>query len=1289
MANQPKKYKKFVATAATATLVASAIVPVASAAGFTDVENNTHKEAINALADAGIINGYADGTFKPNQTINRGQVVKLLGRWLETEGYEAPADWATKQYFNDLPLTAEKELLKYAALTKDAGVFAGSNGNLNYTQSMQRQQMAVVLVRAINEIYDLDLVAEYKAEKFKSEISDLDKAFSAEQREAITALDYAELTDAAKQANKAFNPANSITRGQFASFLYRTINIDVETGVDASVKAINSTTVEVTFDEEVDTDNVKAENFKIEGLEVKNASVKQTNKKVVVLTTAAQTADKEYTVSYKGEEIGKFKGIAAVIPTAVKLTTASEQGVIGKEVTLKATVTVPEGQSKENVPVTFNIVNDKNTNEKIEKVAYTNAEGVATYSYTRYYASVDSVTAYATDKSTVFSSAKVYWANETQLAITEKTADNVLSNGAKKVYEISAPQKAGQYVFVAFENNLGVTTDKLTRSVFVEGTGLWTQNTTNNITETPATSDQYPYEITNGANRVVPVLLDSKGKANLVLSGTNGKVKPVVYAGELKTNYNFFNNNNPGSKITDFANVLYNPTALQAKAAEVSFEIKHTLGLTIEAKGVANAAVAISGTKQTGGRDYVATYVDKDGKPAKAGDVVYVALPYDAKHPTYLVDEDGKQVTSHSQKEGYTYYQLAVKGKEGKVEFTVTSTDEQAWAEPIVFINNGTGPDANKTFLDASDLQAKGAATYFTKEIQYQAELEALDSKGDDTKSVLAGGSESVEYKYNLLDQNGKPRAFKSATNVSFNVTSGTSELTVTGANEGTVTVTPGNPRTVTTTIAAGELSKSIKVTSKQAGSVTAYATASRVGAGVLPSTDSKTVIFAATSTVAVSGTVTKVEKEVVYIDGVPYSLLDATYLSKGSVVPTLAAFKADYLKVGAPVTVSKDSEGKLTFNVVDPTTTNPGELTSVFNQVNAATTQEQVLAALKKLDGFNNFIKADQDDIAAGVFSDLGTALYASPLAFQTKYNTLATEAKATVAAIADLDATIADAETVVKNAVVGTAVGQYTQANIDILKADILAAKANKTAVVNGTVKSSAGTNANKTALNTADTTLKAAVATFKATAVTNDTIQAAALAAVQGKLDAIKTANAGTGATAADYTAALTALKDNAKVLGLTLDKFNARTATEKETVLDAIASTTFTTAAQLDSKIAAEVAKLDPATVASAELTDNNTLTITFSNAVTLSGTATAGTVDFTNATGGIGHAVSTTIAGSTTKTLVITLTDADADGLKVGSVISLVKAVDGAAPITFTDANGHVLTDFSATVVAPK
>src|SRR5690554_5132615 len=113
MANQPKKYKKFVATAATATLVASAIVPVASAASFSDIAGNTHADAIKSLADQGIVNGYADGTFKPNTEINRGQTVKLLGRWLETQGYDIPADWDTKQRFNDLPVTAEAELVKY------------------------------------------------------------------------------------------------------------------------------------------------------------------------------------------------------------------------------------------------------------------------------------------------------------------------------------------------------------------------------------------------------------------------------------------------------------------------------------------------------------------------------------------------------------------------------------------------------------------------------------------------------------------------------------------------------------------------------------------------------------------------------------------------------------------------------------------------------------------------------------------------------------------------------------------------------------------------------------------------------------------------------------------------------------------------------------------------------------------------------------------------------------------------------------------------------------------------
>lgn len=254
MANQPKNYKKFVATAATATLVASAIVPVASAASFSDIEGNTHADAIKALSDAGIIKGYEDGTFKPNAEINRGQTVKLLGRWLETKGYKVPEDWNTKQRFNDLPVNAaDQELVKYAALVKDAGVFNGSNGNLNYSQPMQRQQMAVVLVRAIKTIEGIDLIQDYKAAGFQSSIKDLDKAYSTENVEAITALEYAGIT-----VVENFNPTSAITRGQFASFLNRTINYEapVQEAKVVSVNAINAKQVEVNFNTAIDADTV-------------------------------------------------------------------------------------------------------------------------------------------------------------------------------------------------------------------------------------------------------------------------------------------------------------------------------------------------------------------------------------------------------------------------------------------------------------------------------------------------------------------------------------------------------------------------------------------------------------------------------------------------------------------------------------------------------------------------------------------------------------------------------------------------------------------------------------------------------------------------------------------------------------------------------------------------------------------------------------------------------------------------------------------------------------------------
>ena len=64
-----------------------------------DIEGIWAKDAIENLAAAEVINGYTDGTFKPNQTITREEMVVTLSRIVNLNGLEKDT---TKGHFNDL-----------------------------------------------------------------------------------------------------------------------------------------------------------------------------------------------------------------------------------------------------------------------------------------------------------------------------------------------------------------------------------------------------------------------------------------------------------------------------------------------------------------------------------------------------------------------------------------------------------------------------------------------------------------------------------------------------------------------------------------------------------------------------------------------------------------------------------------------------------------------------------------------------------------------------------------------------------------------------------------------------------------------------------------------------------------------------------------------------------------------------------------------------------------------------------------------------------------------------------
>ncbi len=222
MANQPSKYSKFLLGAASAALVASAVAPVASAADFKDTKGNTHEVAIDALSDLGIISGYPDGSFQPNKVLTRSDVVKMMGKWLVSLGNEVPTDYKSNPRFTDLNADSNNELLQYAALVADHGVFQGNNGKLDPTGNITRENMALVLVRAYDAINGTDLVETVKGEDFKRDVTDLATA-KAEARPYIDVLDYYDITN---PAAPVFNPKGTTTRGQFASFLHRTANLD-------------------------------------------------------------------------------------------------------------------------------------------------------------------------------------------------------------------------------------------------------------------------------------------------------------------------------------------------------------------------------------------------------------------------------------------------------------------------------------------------------------------------------------------------------------------------------------------------------------------------------------------------------------------------------------------------------------------------------------------------------------------------------------------------------------------------------------------------------------------------------------------------------------------------------------------------------------------------------------------------------------------------------------------------------------------------------------------------------
>lgn len=115
--------------------------------GLTDIEGHWAADAINALVEAGIVNGNADGTFAPDNAITRAEFTKMI---VNLFGVKATS---TETGFVDC--AADAWFTPYVAAAKEAGYVTGvSETEFAPDALVTREQACAILGRALNASTD-------------------------------------------------------------------------------------------------------------------------------------------------------------------------------------------------------------------------------------------------------------------------------------------------------------------------------------------------------------------------------------------------------------------------------------------------------------------------------------------------------------------------------------------------------------------------------------------------------------------------------------------------------------------------------------------------------------------------------------------------------------------------------------------------------------------------------------------------------------------------------------------------------------------------------------------------------------------------------------------------------------------------------------------------------------------------------------------------------------------------------------------------------------------------------
>lgn len=183
------------------------------AAGFSDLtsEHWAYKNVTN-LVENGVINGYPDGTYRPENTITRGEFFKLMMTAAEGE-----------EFFTILNMVSEKWTDSYMHYAENEGLMMDGTSIENVDAPITRLEMVVVLSKTaskknIRRAFYEDGKATLKTTTFNdiSELSEIDQIYIRNATDLGLINGY---TDG------SFKPNGYMTRAEVATIIYRFLSI--------------------------------------------------------------------------------------------------------------------------------------------------------------------------------------------------------------------------------------------------------------------------------------------------------------------------------------------------------------------------------------------------------------------------------------------------------------------------------------------------------------------------------------------------------------------------------------------------------------------------------------------------------------------------------------------------------------------------------------------------------------------------------------------------------------------------------------------------------------------------------------------------------------------------------------------------------------------------------------------------------------------------------------------------------------------------------------------------------